>query len=527
MSELLEEADQRGGKVFHHDGMPPTASTLANQPKHQALIIRIWGLVVPPQDLSRILVDSWKLKAEPRLMGIGQGFFLVVFRFAKDRWRALLAGPTLINGHFMSIQLWSPRFNPLENTKKAFSPIWVRLENLPMEFYHRDVLVQIGNSLGTFLGLDADTHSLSKLKFACIYVLTNFGSKQTADWVTVKPKKKKLPILAKSRFGKSIEDGKLQNLGGSRTGKVNQQDKEISQKMNTDPPHPSEPLKLRLDISSVEKSLFTTNLQDLEEVRLEEQVQNYCKMPTPVLQFMINRARKIKKEKEILRREIQHREWYATCLKTPLVVPAFKSYQGTLYQLPHSPTLKWYRFPSLSILFNDSSVKMVYPSKVWTNLIDAMRMQEPWVPFWARLVSASQFKEIQSQERKAYMDVLALNGLILVMAPSVMLTRNFHVEINEVLLVAKPLVQYFKNITNQVQWTLKGTLPNGSFISTSMAVQMADVTVMSSMKLVAGSLDYPIRVTPKQIWARGTSSSNLNLLRKVKMSICLLMTQCR
>ncbi|KAF7812569.1 hypothetical protein G2W53_033545 [Senna tora] len=181
-----------------------------------------------------MLVDSCKLKEEPRLMGIGQGFFLVVFRFSKDRWRALLAGPTLINGHFMSIQLWSPRFNHLENTKKAFSPIWVRLENLPMEFYHRDVLVQIGNSLGTFLGLDADTHNLSKLKFACIYVLTNIssyickfahssspkkltpsseGSKQTADWVTVKPKKKKLPILAKSRFGKSIEGGKLQNLG--------------------------------------------------------------------------------------------------------------------------------------------------------------------------------------------------------------------------------------------------------------------------------------------------------------------------
>ncbi|KAF7812580.1 uncharacterized protein G2W53_033556 [Senna tora] len=73
-------------------------------------------------------------------------------------------------------------------------------------------------------------------------------------------------------------------IGGSRSGKVNQQDKEISQKMNADPPHPSEPLKLRLDISSVEKSLFTTNLQDLEEGEIEMHFINSHSSPLPSLQ---------------------------------------------------------------------------------------------------------------------------------------------------------------------------------------------------------------------------------------------------
>ncbi|KAF7812570.1 uncharacterized protein G2W53_033546 [Senna tora] len=54
--------------------------------------------------------------------------------------------------------------------------------------------------------------------------------------------------------------------------------------MNTDPPHPSEPLKLRLDISSVEKSLFTTNLQDLEEGEIEMHFINSHSSPLPSLQ---------------------------------------------------------------------------------------------------------------------------------------------------------------------------------------------------------------------------------------------------
>ncbi|KAF7811883.1 uncharacterized protein G2W53_032859 [Senna tora] len=235
----------------------------------------------------------WKLKAEPHLLGIGQGFVIINFKFVEDKWRELLAGPTLIDGHFKSIQLWTPRFNPSENVRNVMSPVWVRLENLPLEFYHREVLVHIGNSLGTFLGLDADTNNMSKLKFARVCVLANldkplppficinefyqkvtfegsFGfcfwcgknghpssvckfaipsslvreppsmlpTEPSNEWVTVRTKKNKLPVKGNSSFSS------IPGNGWSAT---------------------SIPLKLKLDISSVQKALLSVDQQILEE----------------------------------------------------------------------------------------------------------------------------------------------------------------------------------------------------------------------------------------------------------------------
>ncbi|KAF7820958.1 reverse transcriptase [Senna tora] len=73
---------------------------------------------------------------------------------------ALLHGSTTIFGHLLSIKLWSPAFNPELEQSPILSPVWIKLNHLPIEFFNPQILVKIGNTLGTFLGVDASTHNL-------------------------------------------------------------------------------------------------------------------------------------------------------------------------------------------------------------------------------------------------------------------------------------------------------------------------------------------------------------------------------
>lgn len=66
-----------------------------------------------------------------------------------------------------------PCFCSFEATREAFSLVWVRLENIPSEFFHPKVLVKIGNALGSFMGIDEVTHNLAKTNFARFCVLLN------------------------------------------------------------------------------------------------------------------------------------------------------------------------------------------------------------------------------------------------------------------------------------------------------------------------------------------------------------------
>ena len=49
-------------------------------------------------------------------------------------------------------------------------PVWVRLHNLSLHFWHNNVLIAIGNVLGKFLKTDEDRISRGILTFAKICV---------------------------------------------------------------------------------------------------------------------------------------------------------------------------------------------------------------------------------------------------------------------------------------------------------------------------------------------------------------------
>lgn len=134
------------------------------------------------------MVKLWNLKTVPSIISIDKGFFVVKFFAIEDRSKAILSGPNFINGSFLSLQPWKPRFNPAIALKTAMSPVWIKLDDLPLEFFNPLILLKMGDAIGTFLGTDDFTHNLVKAGFARICVLLdltqNLPTEVTVDGFT-------------------------------------------------------------------------------------------------------------------------------------------------------------------------------------------------------------------------------------------------------------------------------------------------------------------------------------------------------
>ena len=68
----------------------------------------------------------------------------------------LKKGPWFIRGHFLSIRKWEANFKPSEALVSSVA-VWVRLNELPIEYYEATMLRQIGQALGTVLSVDTHT----------------------------------------------------------------------------------------------------------------------------------------------------------------------------------------------------------------------------------------------------------------------------------------------------------------------------------------------------------------------------------
>ena len=59
-------------------------------------------------------------------------------------------GPWFIREHFLAIKPWEPYFKALEAKLNSIA-VWVRLPELPIEFYDLEVLKEIGSVIGSVL----------------------------------------------------------------------------------------------------------------------------------------------------------------------------------------------------------------------------------------------------------------------------------------------------------------------------------------------------------------------------------------
>ncbi|KAI9076621.1 hypothetical protein K1719_041386 [Acacia pycnantha] len=86
-----------------------------------------------------------------------------------DYQNALLNGPWVIFGHYLTVQPWSPSFKPHEHVVNQIMG-WIRLPRLPARYYHKNIIRSIGSIFGDVIRVDYNTDSGDRGKFARLAV---------------------------------------------------------------------------------------------------------------------------------------------------------------------------------------------------------------------------------------------------------------------------------------------------------------------------------------------------------------------
>lgn len=136
-----------------------------------ALIVKVYGRTVGFNYLHREILALWKPTGRIDCIDLVKDFFLICFSLKEDHDLVLKKGPWFVGENFLSIRPWEPNFKPASAVVSSVA-IWVRLNELPIEYYDREALMFIVQAIGNVLRIDTHTASKARERYArlCIQV---------------------------------------------------------------------------------------------------------------------------------------------------------------------------------------------------------------------------------------------------------------------------------------------------------------------------------------------------------------------
>lgn len=140
----------------------------------QCMIVRVLGRNIAISALSKKLRELWGPKGAMYVMDLPRQFFMVRFEKEDEYLAALTGGPWRIFGSYLMVRAWSPEFDPLRDDIVT-TPVWVRLTNIPVNFYHRSILMGIAKGLRKPVRVDLTTLNFERARFARICVEVNLA----------------------------------------------------------------------------------------------------------------------------------------------------------------------------------------------------------------------------------------------------------------------------------------------------------------------------------------------------------------
>ncbi|KAG5575649.1 hypothetical protein H5410_055783 [Solanum commersonii] len=103
------------------------------------------------------------------LIDLDWDFYIAKFTQQQNMDKAIHGGPWFILGSFLSVKCWESNFAPKESTI-THSAIWIRLPQLPNEFYDKSILENIGKKFVSLLKIDACTFATLRGRYARICI---------------------------------------------------------------------------------------------------------------------------------------------------------------------------------------------------------------------------------------------------------------------------------------------------------------------------------------------------------------------
>ena len=139
------------------------------KPWGRAFIVKVFGRSVGLNFMQAKLLALWKPAGRLDCLDLGHGFFLTRLSLGEDYENVLRKGLWFIGDHFLSIRPWEPDFKPALASVSSIA-VWVRLNEVPIEYYNAKALQIIGNAIGKVLRVDTFTASETRGRFARICV---------------------------------------------------------------------------------------------------------------------------------------------------------------------------------------------------------------------------------------------------------------------------------------------------------------------------------------------------------------------
>lgn len=138
----------------------------------KCMIVKVLGHNISLPVLSRKLREMWKPSGDMFVMDLPRQFFMIRFELEEEYLTALTGGPWKAFGSYLMAQAWSPDFDPLKD-EIVTTPVWVRLSNIPVNFYHKTILLGIAKGLGNPVKVDLTTLQFERARFARVCVEVN------------------------------------------------------------------------------------------------------------------------------------------------------------------------------------------------------------------------------------------------------------------------------------------------------------------------------------------------------------------
>ncbi|KAI9111107.1 hypothetical protein K1719_017982 [Acacia pycnantha] len=139
-------------------------------PWMNSLIIKVLGASFPTYVIQDRINRMWRPRDALKRIPLSNGYYIVSFSNKEDREYAFQEGPWMIEDHYLIVQRWRPNFNPWKADLQCIIAAWVRLPDVPFEFYNVESLRRLGNMIGKMIKVDHSTSIYDKGGFARICV---------------------------------------------------------------------------------------------------------------------------------------------------------------------------------------------------------------------------------------------------------------------------------------------------------------------------------------------------------------------
>lgn len=135
------------------------------------------------RDLSDKVEKLWKTSAGWKMVPLGKGYYDFHFDSADDLRKIWAAGTINLKPGLLRLSQWTKDFKYLAQ-KRTHVSLWIRLVELPHEYWRERTLKEIASAVGTPIDIDGPTRNRTFGHYARILVDTNL-SKRAYDEILV------------------------------------------------------------------------------------------------------------------------------------------------------------------------------------------------------------------------------------------------------------------------------------------------------------------------------------------------------